>query len=72
VVWCTPTPRSQEEEEEEEEERGWRPPAIPSLYDLDVKWIGTAVALLAISIGGVAWALAHQDHSNNQPLQPFG
>jgi hypothetical protein len=46
--------------------------AIPSLYDLDVKWIGTAVALLAISIGGVAWALAHQDHSNNQPLQPFG
>ena len=44
----------------------------PSLYDLDVKWIGTAVALLAISIGGVAWALKHQDHSNNQPLQPFG
>jgi hypothetical protein len=39
---------------------------------LDVKWIAAAGLLLAVSVGGVAWALAHQDHSNNQPLQPFG
>jgi hypothetical protein len=36
-----------------------------------MKWLAGLV-LLGITVGGVAWALAHQDHSSNQPLQPFG